>query len=158
MMTPRHGWILLGALAGVLLGAVVPAAAAALLAVAPIAVATVGLAVAWRVGGWPVWWLLAGTVLAVWGVSALGAWRWYGEAAAAAWEATATTGLAAVGPLGWLRWVGATAPMALAVGGALATVLLVRRASLARAAAAVRPRWSERDDEADNGRHLRSVS
>lgn len=158
-MSERHAWITLGALAGVLVGAAIPAAAAALLAVVPIAAVTLGVSAAWRAGGWPVWWLLATTVLAAWGVTALEAFRWYGTATTGVWEAVAGGGLAAVGPLAWLRWAAATAPMALAVGGALATVLLVRRAAIVDAAAAIRPRWGEStDDEAGEDRHLRSVS
>lgn len=94
----------------------------------PIAAAAFGLAAIWRRRHWSLTPLAAGSAAAVWLVGATEAYRSYGAAYRAVWDATHTgAGLGDVALTTWGRWLVQTAPTALAVGSVLAIALVARR-------------------------------
>lgn len=137
-MTPYSGWIALGLVAGLLVGAVVPVVAGVLLLVVPVVVVTGVVSWWWRRSGRSLWWLLLAAGVGLWLATSLGATRLYGAAARALVDGGGSVVEA-------LDAVLLTLPLALPLGAALAVPLLVRRESILRAGRPFRPRWLDLD-------------
>lgn len=139
-MTPHTTRIVAGLTVGLAVGAAVPAAAAGLLLVLPVAAVTAVVSWWWRRTGWGLWPLVLAAGAGLWLAVSLGAAGLYGAAAAFLVEGRGTA----------VETVDAallTLPLAVPAGVALAVPLLVRRQTVARVAALLRPRWSDLDPD-----------
>lgn len=135
-MTPYSGWIVLGLVAGLLVGAVVPVAAVGLLVVLPVVATTGFVSWLWRRSGWSLWPLLGVAGVGLWVATELGATALYADAVRLYGDVSGRVSASDV-----FSSLMLSLPLSVPLGAALAVPLLVRRESILRVGSWLRPRW-----------------